>query len=245
MKDKLMCHVVAGYPTEKECIDLMLGMQRAGVGIIEVQIPFSDPIVDGETIMRANDQAIDQGMTTQKSFDLIKAARKSGLKTDIYIMSYAQKLISFGVEKFAQQAKNVGAKGLIIPDMPMDAEEYPDIRKTLAKTDLENVPVISPDMEKHRLRESISLAGELIYLTSIKGITGNKLQINKSLEQTAKEVKKRRPDIKLAIGFGIETKQDAEEILHIADMAVVGSAVIRRIDKGGLKEALRFIQPLT
>ncbi|MEX2028556.1 MAG: tryptophan synthase subunit alpha [Candidatus Curtissbacteria bacterium] len=239
-----MCHIVAGYPSQEKCIDLLLGMQKAGIQTVEVQIPFSDPIADGETIMIANDRALENGMTTQKSFELIKTARKSDLKTDIYIMSYIQKLISFGVDNFCKQAQSADVKGLIIPDLPIEAGEYKLLRREADKYGLEIVPVVSPGTEKDRLRRGVSSAGSLIYLTSIKGITGNKLKLNKQLDQTAKEVKKQRPDVELAIGFGIATKQDIEEILRIADMAVLGSAVIREINKSGVDGAVKFLSEL-
>lgn len=239
---RLMTHVVAGYPNEKECVDLLLGMQNAGIGVIEVQIPFSDPIADGETIMQANDRAIENGMTTAKSFELIKKARKSGLKTEIYIMSYVQKVLSFDAEDFCDQAGSVGAKGLIIPDLPIDTEEYGLLSKTADKYNLEIVPVVSPGSDKDRLRKVTEPATDLIYLTSIKGITGNKLILNASLKALAKEVKRLKPDSRLAVGFGIQTKEDAKEVLAIADIAVVGSAVIRRIAEGGVKEALKFLR---
>jgi tryptophan synthase alpha subunit len=244
MKNKLMCHVVAGYPSERECVDLLLGMQKAGIQTIEVQIPFSDPIADGETIMIANDKALACGMTTKKSFELIKTAKKSGLESDIYIMSYVQKVISFGIENFCRQAHSVGAKGLIIPDLPIDAEEYGLLSKLADKYNLEIVPVLSPGTEKDRLLRSINSSGKLIYLTSIKGITGSSLKLNKSLELTAKNIKTQKPDSNLAVGFGIETKKDIEEILCIADIAVLGSSVIRRIDEHGVNGALSFLSKL-
>ncbi len=240
----LMTHVVAGYPDEKSCIELLLKMQEAGVRTMEVQIPFSDPIADGETIMIANDKALELGMTTKKSFDLIKTAGKSGLKADIYIMSYTQKLISFGIDSFCAQAKSARAKGLIIPDLPYDADEYDTVSKAAAKYGLEIVPVVSPGMEESRLKKCVTHAGNLIYLTSIKGITGNKLKLDASLEKTAKKIKTFRPESKLAIGFGIETKKDVDNILRFADMAVVGSSVIRRINKAGIKGAVEFIAEL-
>lgn len=244
MINKLMTHVVAGYPSEKKCVDLLLGMQNIGIRTIEVQIPFSDPIADGETIMIANDKAIEQGMTTQKSFNLIKSAKKQGLESDIYIMSYVQKVISFGAENFCKKAKIASAKGLIIPDLPIDTEEYGLLSGLAKKDGLEIVPVVSPGMEKERLDKDISSAENLIYLTSIKGITGSKLALNKPLKQVAKEIKKRRPDCNLAVGFGIESKADIEEVLRIADIAVLGSSIIRKVDKSGVSGAVRFLSVL-
>lgn len=244
MINKLMCHVVAGYPSEKECVDLLLGMQNVGIRTIEVQIPFSDPIADGETIMIANDKAIAQGMTTQKSFDLIKRARKQGLESDIYIMSYIQKVVSFGAENFCAKAKSAGVKGLIIPDLPIDTEEYELLGGLAEKNGLEVVPVVSPGMEQERLYNDISSAENLIYLTSIKGITGSRLALNKPLKKVAKEIKNRQPDCNLAVGFGIESKADIKEVLRIADIAVLGSSVIRKIDKSGVGGAVKFLSTL-
>lgn len=241
---ELMTHVVAGYPSEKECIDLLLGMQKVGINMIEVQIPFSDPIADGETIMIANDRAIENGMTVKKSFDLIKTVRKNGLESDIYIMSYTQKLISFGIDNFCKQAKSAGVKGLIIPDLPIEAEEYTALSKSAGKKGLEIVPVISPGSGNDRLLRSVKTAGELIYLTSIKGITGNQLNLSASLEQTAKKIKEHRSDAKLAVGFGIGSKQDVREVLRIADIAVLGSSVIREINKSGVDGAVKFLSGL-
>jgi tryptophan synthase alpha subunit len=239
-----MTHVVAGYPSEKECVELLLQMQNIGIRMIEVQIPFSDPIADGETIMIANDRALERGMTTQKSFDLIKNARNQGLESNIYIMSYIQKVISYGAENFCQKAKTVGAKGLIIPDLPIGTDEHELLRDLAKKNDLEIVPVVSPGMERERLARDVASAENLIYLTSIKGITGSKLSLSGPVKQTAREIKTRRPDCSLAVGFGIESSEDAKEVLRIADIAVLGSSVIRKIDKKGVKGAVKFLSTL-
>ena len=122
--NKLVCHVVAGYPDTEACLELMKGMDKAGVKAIEVQVPFSDPIADGETIMRANDVALEQGMTTKGSFALIHEARRQGVTCDIYVMSYMQKVQHAGLEAFCDEVQACGAKGLILPDLPYDSPEY-------------------------------------------------------------------------------------------------------------------------
>ncbi len=244
MKNKIMTHVVAGYPNEEECIKLLLGMQKIGIRAVEVQIPFSDPIADGETIMIANDKALKSGMTTQKSFELIKTARKRGLKIEIYIMSYIQKVINCGIENFCTKAESVGTKGLIIPDLPIEAEEYRLLKESSDARGLEVVPVVSPGTNEKRLKTSVDSAKSLIYLTSIKGITGKKLKLNGPLRKTAQEIKKQNPDIKLAIGFGIEGKKDIEEVLRIADIAILGSSIIRKINGSGTYGAISFLEKL-
>lgn len=240
----IMTHVVAGYPSPEECIELMLGMQKAGVEIIEVQIPFSDPIADGETIMRANDGALENGVDTAKSFDLIKQAKEKGLTSKIYIMSYAQKIVHCGIEDFCQKAAGSGAIGLIIPDLPYDSPEYKELVGAADNNNLEIVPVISPGMSDERLAGELVHAGGLVYLTSMKGITGKKLQVSDALAEFASKVKKSKQGTTLAIGFGVQKKEDVEDIMKIADIAVVGSAVISKIKESGLPGALKFINSL-
>lgn len=241
----IMTHVVAGYPSVDECIELMLGMQQRGVELIEVQIPFSDPIADGETIMLANDVALRNGMTTDKSFQLIKQARDKGLTSKIYLMSYVQKLVHFGISDFCKQATKVGVAGLIVPDLPFDTDEYYELSKVAKENSLEIVPVVSPEMDKQRLRGALANAGKLVYLTSTKGITGNRLLVSDTLGELVQSVRKLAPNSDLAVGFGVQSKKDVEQIMEIADIAVVGSSVIRRIDESGVDAGLEFIQDLT
>lgn len=243
--NKLMTHMVAGYPSTDECIELMLGMQRLGVGIIEIQIPFSDPIADGETIMRANDVALENGMSIEKSFELIQQARKTGLETPVYVMSYLQKVIHLGARQFCAQAADCGASGLIIPDLPFDSPEYEELELAAKANLLQLVPVISPGMEESRLSSVLPNNEGLVYLTSMKGITGKSLSVSEELTQLAERIKKDCPKLTLAIGFGVQSAQDVKEILAIADMAVAGSSVIREIEKSGVNSGLKFIENLT
>lgn len=239
--NKLMCHVVAGYPSADECIDLMLAMQKAGVEIIEVQIPFSDPIADGPTIMKANDVALGSGMTIRNSFEMIKKARERGLTKDVYIMSYVQKLIHSGIEDFCRRAAKVDAAGLIIPDLPFDSPEYETLIKAAQKNSLRIVPVISPGIGKERLDFDLSHDSPLVYITSMKGITGNRLTVTHELAELCDSVRSLSPESVLAIGFGVQNRKDVEQVLKIADIAVVGSSVIKKINESGISGASEFI----
>lgn len=240
----LMCHVVAGYPSMTECEQLILGMDKLGVGKIEVQIPFSDPIADGETIMRANDAALAQKVDTQASFDLISRVKSQNIKAEIYVMSYLQKLISFGIEKFCIQTSKAGVRGLIVPDLPYDSPDYELVIQAAKANSLQIVPVVSPGTSDARLQSILESPGDLVYLTSTKGITGNKLAVSAELGEIANKIKKLKPDTKLAIGFGVQTRADVVEIRQIADLAVVGSSVIREIDKADVNRGLKFIEDL-
>lgn len=241
MTSKIMTHVVAGYPTVGDCIKLLKGMDELGVAAIEVQIPFSDPIADGETIMRANDAALYQGMTTVKSFGLIK---KADLKTDVYIMSYYQKVIHYGINGFCAEAKRSGAKGFIVPDLPVDSPDFGRFIKTLKRYKLTTVPVVSPKMSGERLKKALAYSDNLVYLTSTKGITGKKFGTGKEVSEIAKYIKKIKPGVNLAIGFGVSSRSDLAQVLDIADTAVVGSAAIRKINTDGVAGGINFVADL-
>ncbi|MBW3568784.1 tryptophan synthase subunit alpha [Candidatus Parcubacteria bacterium] len=239
--NKIMTHVVAGYPDKDQCVELMRGMERAGASMIEVQIPFSDPIADGETIMRANDIALRQGMTAEASFALITQA---ALAIDVYVMSYFQKVQHFGIDKFCAAAARSGAAGLIIPDLPFDAPEFEEFLECARHYKLSVIPVISPGTNLQRVRKALANADEMVYLTSIKGITGKGLRADKNLGDTAKKIKEINPNIRLAVGFGITGSKDLDNVLKLADIAVVGSAVIKKINQSGIKAALEFVERL-
>ncbi len=245
MANNLMTHVVAGYPSAEECIELLLGMEKAEVSIIEVQIPFSDPIADGETIMAANDEAIENSMTVEKSFAVIRQARSRGLGLPVYVMSYLQKIVHTGAKDFCNMAADCGISGLIIPDLPFDTDDFKYIDEAAKKFSLAIVPVISPGMTEKRLQAVLGQADDLVYMTSMKGITGKNLLVTDELKQLAGRVKSDYPELDLAIGFGVQDKKDAQEILKIADIAVVGSSVIRQVRAGGVKQALKFIENLS
>jgi tryptophan synthase alpha subunit len=242
--NNIMAHVVAGYPSPEECVELMLGMQELGIGTIEVQVPFSDPIADGETIMQANDRALVGGMDTGGSFKLIAQARKRGLNAEIYLMSYVQKAVHFGFDDFCRAAAEAGVSGLIIPDLPFDSPEYEELAAAISDSSLQIVPVISPGISKDRLASVLAGAKELVYLTSMKGITGNKLLVSDELGELCGLVRKLSPGVQVAIGFGIQNPEDIRQVLEIADIAVVGSSVIREIDKSGVTGGLELIKRL-
>lgn len=243
MSNSLMCHVVAGYPDKETCLQLMVGLQAAGAAAIEVQIPFSDPIADGETIMRANDTAIEAGMTTAGSFDLIKKARAQGVDTDLYIMSYLQKVRHFGLDKFCQQAEICGATGLIIPDLPYDSPEFEEIRKLLAGRPLSLIPVLSPGMPPLRLKTLLAGGPSAVYVTSLRGITGNRYAPTAELKKLVSVIRQRSKS-KIMIGFGIAAPTDVRDALALGDMAVVGSAIIKAVQAAGLEGALTFVKSL-
>jgi len=241
--NRLMCHVVAGYPDQKTCLELMAGLRAAGAAAIEVQIPFSDPIADGETIMRANDVAIESGMTTAESFDLIEQARRHGLDADLYVMSYLQKILHFGLAEFCRRAEECGASGLIIPDLPYDSPEFTELQKLLADRPLPLVPVLSPGMSRERLKALLTPRLSAVYVTSLRGITGNQYAPTKQLKKLIDDIR-HLSKAEIMVGFGIATPADVRDASELGDMAVVGSAVIKALQTSGMDGALDLVQSL-
>ena len=243
MNKPLMCHVVAGYPDSETCLALLTGMSKLGVAALEVQVPFSDPIADGPVIMGANDVALEAGMTTAGSFDLIKQARQQGVDTPLYIMSYLQKVRHFGLPEFCQAASDCQAAGLIIPDMPYDSPEFASLQKLAAHHQLEIVPVLSPGMSEARLHTILALNPRTLYVTSRRGITGSKYAPRQELEQFIAGIKK-VSDASLMIGFGIATPADVKDALNSGDLAVVGSAIIKELQASGINKTLEYVDSL-
>lgn len=244
MSKQIMCHVVAGYPNAQDCLKLMQGMSKAGVAAIEVQIPFSDPIADGETIMHANDVAVEHDMTTEGSFSLIGRARQAGVNCDIKVMSYFQKVNHLGLREFCQAAQAVGVTGLIIPDLPYDSPEYTELNKYAHAHGLEIIPVVSPGMPDDRLKSILKKQPKTVYVTSQRGITGNDYTENTQLDELVGQIRTKTGQSQVMLGFGISSASDVDQALRLADIAVVGSAIVRELDSDGVGQALLFINRL-
>ena len=237
-----MTHVVAGYPSFDECVELMLGMQEAGVNAIEVQIPFSDPSADGPVIMDANDTALKNGMTIDHSFKLIKEARGNGLTIPIYVMSYVNKLYSYGFDLFCRESAKGTVSGLIIPDLTPGSNEYLELKRLCIKEDVDLVPVLSPATQKTVIKSYGISPDSFVYLTSSKGITGTSLTVRDELLKTVQLLRKTKCTV--ALGFGIKSPQDVRSALEIVDTAVIGSEIVRRINKEGVARTIKYVQML-
>lgn len=221
---KLMTHIVAGYPTLKKSENIAMAMYESGVSFIEVQIPFSDPIADGETITHANEIAIKNGVTTQKSLDLIKKLKKK-IKIPILIMTYFNIAFNYGLEDFCKTASGAGVYGLIIPDMPIDEENREHYLRFCKKYKLHAIQVISPITTIDRLKLLNKHASGFVYCVSTLGTTGTRNELNPELKKYVTRVKK-YIDVPIAVGFGISTKQQAQFTNEIANIVTIGSKII-------------------
>lgn len=243
MNRAIMGHVVAGFPNEQDCLELLLGMQHKGIAAIEVQVPFSDPSADGPVIMSANDVSLTAGMTIEKTFALIATARNRGLTVPVYVMTYVNKMHFVGASDLCRYAKQSGVRGFIIPDLPFDSDDFMVLTRIASNFDISLIPVLSPGISDERLAAIMELDPTLVYLTSMRGITGKKLVVTAELQELVRRVRNTKQS-QIAVGFGIRTIHDVEQVLRVADMAVVGSAVIEEIVRDGVIQGLALIQSL-
>lgn len=239
MKNKIMSHIVAGYPNLKECEEIIIAMAEVGVSFIEIQMPFSDPIADGPTIMEANEKALSNGIKTEDCFRLIQRLNKK-IKTPILIMTYFNIPFRYGLEKFCRKAKECGIYGLIIPDIPIDEEKYENYLGKCKKYKLNAIQVISPLTTERRLKLISKNASGFVYCVSVFGTTGTRVKLGPDIAEYIKKVKKyiRLP---LALGFGISSRNQVAEALKYADIAVIGSKIINilKLRKGHKSIAIK------
>ena len=244
-KIKLMTHVVAGYPSLSKSKEIVLEMSRSGVDIIEIQIPFSDPIADGPTIVMANQHALDKQVSVKDCFKLMNDL-STKIDTPLLFMSYSNIPFAMGVHSFLKRALESGAKGAIIPDMPFDQEDDKLWESSFEKN-MPLIPVISPDIRKERLKNIIDkIKNTLIYTTLKIGITGTAFRIEKNTQALLNNIKKNFTG-PIAAGFGLNNPKQILSLPKEVDIAVVGSHFINLINqnkdnKKGLRQIIKFIE---
>lgn len=223
--------ITAGDPDLKTTKEVMKKMAQAGCSLIEIGIPFSDPIAEGPVIQSANIRALKNNITTDDVFNMVKEVRKE-LDIPLVFMTYLNVLFKYGYEKFLTNAREAGICGVIIPDLPY--EEKAELQKVASKFEIEVVSLIAPTSED-RIKMIASDAEGFIYTVSSLGVTGVRSEIKTDLESITEAIKK-ATDIPVAIGFGISTPEQAKKYSKIADGVIVGSAIVKIIEEYG-KEA--------
>ncbi len=236
-----MTHVVVGYPNVGESYEIVKTLVDGGADYLELQIPFSDPVADGETIMHALEVALKNGMNTDRAFQFIDSLKKYHVPK--YIMCYYNQVFRYGVERFIKKAKDLGVEGLIVPDIPPEEEKNEQFIALCNKYSVDSIRVISPSSSEERVRINSKIGKGFLYLVSHFGVTGTKSVFNKSLFEYIERVRK-VTDLPLAIGFGISKREQIELLYGHAEIAIVGSAIINEYDKRGIKGLKRFIRLL-
>ncbi|MBI5152376.1 tryptophan synthase subunit alpha [Candidatus Peregrinibacteria bacterium] len=223
-KTILMTHIIAGYPNIEESRKIALAMAASGASYIEIQIPFSDPIADGKTILEANVKALQNNITPDDCFNLMRNLKKQ-IKIPLLFMTYFNIPFNYGLEKFCEKAYKAGCYGLIIPDMPIDEENNEHYLELCKKYDLKAIQVISSITPVRRLKKLAKVAEGFVYCVSRFGTTGEAARFNKNPAAYLNKVRK-YIKIPIALGFGISDKRQVEAAKKSADIIVIGSKIL-------------------
>lgn len=246
-RSALVTYVTAGYPTAQETPDIMLGMEAGGADLIELGMPFTDPIADGPTIQKSNTQALKNGINIEQCLQMVRDARDRGLKAPVLLMGYYNPLLSYGEERMLQDAKAAGVNGFIIVDLP--PEEAVRFRNFCASYGLSYIPLIAPATSDHRMRVLCKIADSFIYVVSRMGVTGAAGSMNAALPQLLERVHKYSGNIPAAVGFGVSTRDHFVSVGKIAEGVVIGSQIVNVIAEAapgqGAKEVEKYCDSIS
>lgn len=241
-KKAFVSYIMAGDPDYESSVALMKGLPAAGVDIIELGQPFTDPMADGPTIQLAGQRALEGGQTLDRTLAMARDFRKTDDTTPIVMMGYYNPIYSRGVDRFLAEAKAAGIDGLIVVDLP--PEEDVELCIPAQKAGLNFIRLATPTTDDHRLPKVLQNTSGFVYYVSITGITG---AANAQAVDVAPEVAriKAKTDLPVIVGFGIKTPEAAQAIASVADGAVVGSAIVKLVEEGRpVPEILDFVAGL-
>jgi tryptophan synthase alpha chain len=220
--------ITAGYPDIESSVELILGFEENGADIIEIGMPFSDPLADGPTIQYSSNVAISNGITTDKIFDIVKSVREKS-EIPLILMGYINPVLRYGISSFCKDAADAGVDGLIIPDVTLEESEI--IRDEADHNNLSLIYLVAPNTSDKRMKQIDQASNGFVYCVSVTGVTGARDgdEIARSVERFINRVNRNVTRNPKLIGFGIRTHQDAVRISEKSDGFIVGSALIDTI----------------
>ena len=241
-KKLLSIYFTAGYPNLNDTVTIIQDLEKSGVDMIEIGLPFSDPLADGPTIQSSSTQALKNGMTTEALFSQLKDIRKS-VNIPLIIMGYFNPIHKIGAQKFVKKIKSLGVDGLIIVDLP--PEEDDELCVHCLSNELNFIRLLTPTSDDNRLPRLLKNTSGFLYYVSIAGVTGTKVPVKESVGKEINRIKE-KTDTPICVGFGIKTPEDAKNIAQLADGVVVGSAIIEKINSNFSEKAVfEFIKSLS
>ncbi|KAB8346329.1 hypothetical protein FH972_023373 [Carpinus fangiana] len=226
-RSALVTYITAGFPTANETPDIMIALEQGGADIIELGMPFTDPIADGPTIQKANTIALKNGVTVTSCLQMIRDARARGLKCPVLLMGYYNPLLSYGEDRMLKDTKEAGANGFIIVDLP--PEEAVRFRNGCTSNGLSYIPLIAPATSENRMKLLCKIADSFIYVVSRMGTTGVTGTINSDLPNLVDRVHKLSGGVPAAVGFGVATRDHFVSVGSIAEGVVIGSQIINTL----------------
>jgi tryptophan synthase alpha chain len=223
----LIAYITAGYPDYKATEKIAMTLAECGCDIIELGIPFSDPLADGATIQKASYHALQQGITPQACLEIAADIRKK-IATPLVFMTYYNPVLNYGLEAFCQSCVKAGINGLIVPDLP--PEEGLELEKITRKDNIDLIYLLAPTSTDERITVVAARSRGFIYLVSLTGVTGTRNTLSPELESFVKRVKE-KASLPLCVGFGISTPEHARRVAAIADGVIIGSRLIQLIEE--------------
>jgi tryptophan synthase alpha chain len=223
----LIGYITAGYPDIKATPEIAGVLAESGCDIIELGIPFSDPLADGATIQKASYEALQHGTTVKACLEIASEIRRK-IATPLVFMTYYNPVLYYGLEDFCRSCMKVGINGLIVPDLP--PEEGIDLEKAARKNDLDMIYLLAPTSTEDRIDTIAERSTGFIYLVSLTGVTGARDTLSPELEGFVKKVREKTAK-PLCVGFGISTPEQAKRVAAVADGVIVGSRLIQLIEE--------------
>jgi tryptophan synthase alpha chain len=228
-KPIFMPYFPLGYPDLDTSMDVIESLAKNGADLIEVGLSFSDTLADGPVIQHATQIALEKGITVKKSLEAVKELRKRGMDIPLILMGYYNPMLAYGLEKFVRDAKEAGADGFIIPDLPMEeSEEFTSVVGADRDPPLPLIPMLAPTSSPERMEMIARNAQGFIYLVSVIGITGERKSLAEGLGDLIAQVRENTSAL-VCVGFGIGTPEQAKEVGAMADGVIVGTACVRTI----------------
>ncbi len=240
----LIAFITAGDPDLAVTEECILEMEQGGADIIELGVPFSDPMADGPTIQKSSERAIASGTTLPKILAMVKSVRKNS-RIPIVLMGYFNPVFLYGAGKFAVDAAAAGVDGILLVDLP--PEEAKEFKKTASSAGLDLISLLTPTSDEKRIEKVAGLGSGFIYYVSVTGVTGARQSVAESMFENVEKIRKRIP-LPVAVGFGVSDPAQAGSVARVADGVVVGSAIVKLFEEFSgeeLKQRLRsFIAEL-
>lgn len=234
--------IMAGDPTPETCEQVLLGLPDAGVDVVELGMPFTDPMADGPAIQRAGQRALEGGQTMDRTLAMVKSFRGRHPDTPLVLMGYYNPIYARGVDRFLADAREAGVDGLIIVDLPPEEDE--ELCIPAQKAGLDFIRLATPTTDDRRLPRVLTNTSGFVYYVSITGITGSAAANAAAVGPEVARIKA-ASQLPVCVGFGIRTPESSREIAGVADGAVVGSAIVDRIGAGEkVEDILAFVRTL-
>jgi tryptophan synthase alpha chain len=244
-KSAFIAYICAGDPDADRCLEIMHALDKAGVDLIELGVPFSDPLADGIVNQMAASRALSSGASVAKTLEIIRAFRKDS-NTPIVLFTYLNPIYAYGFKRFHEDASRAGADGILNLDLPPDEESHND--ELMQANELLNIRIIAPNTPADRMAKIANTGEGFIYYISREGVTGERSELATGITQQVAEIRS-HTDLPVVVGFGISTPEHSSAIAAIADGVVVGSAIVNTIANHSHSDDLyeqvyHFVKPL-